>query len=147
VKLLVPVMLATVCLVVPAAFGRTTVVCSSPGDWPQTKDAAWLARALRRAGLGSFGCTGSAFVVDLGGPASAGQIYVWANRGPAPDPTALAHPSARTRIAGVIVRYDRVRGLWRAKGRNVWVQTASSQPLLPVHRWARIVRATLTTTG
>jgi hypothetical protein len=140
-------MLATVCLVVPAAFGRTTVVCSSPGDWPHTKDAAWLARALTRAGLGSFGCTGSAFVVDLGGPASTGQIYVWANRGPAADPSALAHPSARARIAGVIVRHDRVRGLWRAKGRNVWVQTASSQPLLPVHRWTRIVRATLTTTG
>jgi hypothetical protein len=145
VKLLVSVVLATVCLVVPSAFGRSAVVCSSPGDWPHTKDAAWLARALTTAGLGSFGCTGSAFVVDLGGPASSGQLYVWANRGPEAEPNALAHPSAHTRIAGVIVRYDGVRGLWRARGRNVWVQTASSRRLLPAHRWARIVRATLAT--
>jgi hypothetical protein len=135
-------MLATVCLVAPVAFGRSTVVCSSPGDWPHTKDAAWLARALTRAGLGSFGCTGSAFVADLGGDNSTGQIYVWTTRG-----RAFEQPRAHTRIAGVIVRYDRVRGLWCAKGRNVWVQTASSQPLLPAHRWARIVRATLATPG
>jgi hypothetical protein len=140
VKLLLAIMLATVCLVVPVAFGRSTVACSSPGDWPHTKDAAWLARALTRAGLGSFGCTGSAFLADLGGANSTGQIYVWTTRG-----SAFEHPSARSRISGVIVRHDSVRGLWRAKGRIVWVQTASSRPLLPVHRWARIVRATLTT--
>jgi hypothetical protein len=142
VKLLLAVVLATVCLIVPSAFGRSTVVCSSPGDWPHTKDAAWLARALTRAGLGSFGCTGSAFVVDLGGENSAGQIYVWTTEGPSSE-----YPGAHMRIAGVVVRHDRVRGVWRAKGRNVWVETASTRPLLPGHRWARIVRATLTTPG
>jgi hypothetical protein len=146
VKLLITLMLATVCAVVPAAFGRSTVVCSSPGDWPHTKDAAWLARALTRTGLGSFGCTGSAFVVDLGAESStspsAGQIYVWTTRGPL-----LMPPTAQTRIAGVVVHYDRVRGVWKARGRNVWVQTASSEHLLPVRRWARIVRATLATPG
>jgi hypothetical protein len=141
VKLLTTVVLAAVCLVVPAAFGRSTVVCSSPGDWPHTKDAAWLARALTRTGLGSYGCTGSAFIVDLGGDASTGQIYVWTTRG-----RLVGEPGAGpTRIAGVLVRYDRVRGVWRAAGRNVWVQTASSRPLLPTRRWARIVRATVTT--
>jgi hypothetical protein len=146
VKLLAAVMLATVCLGVPVATARSTVVCSSPGDWPHTRDAAWLARALTRAGLGSFGCTGSAFVVDLGADPSAspsaGQIYVWTTRG-----RLLVQPTAHTRIAGVVVRYDRVRGVWNAKGRNVWVQTASSERLLPVHRWGRIVRATLATRG
>src|SRR5713226_8082884 len=102
-------MLATVCLVVPTAFGRSNVVCSSPGTWPHTTDAAWLARALTRAGLGSFGCTGSAFVVDLGGDASTGQIYVWTTRG-----RPFEKPAAQTRIAGVVVRFDRVRGVWRA---------------------------------
>jgi hypothetical protein len=144
VKLLLTIMLAAVCLAVPVAFGRSTVVCSSRGDWPHTKDAAWLARALTRTGLGSFGCTGSAFVVDLGADSStspsAGQIYVWTTRG-----RLLVQPAAQTRIAGVVVRYDRVRGVWKAKGRNVWVQTASSEHLLPVHRWRRIVRATLAT--
>jgi hypothetical protein len=143
VKLLVAVLLASACLVVPVAFGRSAVVCSSPGDWPHTKDAAWLARALTRAGLGSFGCTGSAFVVDLGGDNSTGQIYVWATRGD----RAVEYPGAHTRIAGVIVRHDRLRGVWRARGRSVWVQTASSRPLLPTHRWARVVRATLATPG
>jgi hypothetical protein len=138
-------MLATVCLVVPAASARSTVVCSSPGDWPHTKDAAWLAHALARAGLGSVGCTGSAFVVDLGAwssSPSAGQIYVWTTRG-----RFLVKPVARTRVAGVVVRYDRVRGVWSAKGRNVWVQTASSEPLLPVRRWSPIVRTTRVTPG
>src|ERR1700730_16849522 len=107
-KLLVAAMLATICLFVPMAFGRSTVVCSSPGDWPHTKDAAWLAAALRRAGLASFGCTGSAFVADLGGDASTGQIYVWTTQGR----RAFEHLSAHARIAGVIVRYDRVRGVW-----------------------------------
>jgi hypothetical protein len=142
VKLLLAALLATVFLAVPAAFGRSTVVCSLPGDWPHTRDAAWLARALTRAGLGSFGCTGSAFVVDLGGDASTGQIYVWTTRGPA-----AGQAGSRTTIAGVSVRHDRVRGVWRARGRNVWVQTASSERLLPAHRWARIVRATLLTPG
>jgi hypothetical protein len=142
VKLLAAATVATVSLAVPAAWGNAGVACSSPGDWPHTKDAAWLARALTRAGLGSFGCTGSAFVADLGGPLAAGQIYVWTTRGPA-----IEHPKSRVRIAGVPVRYDRVRGTWRARGRNVWVQSASNGPLLPSRRWARIVRATLVTRG
>jgi hypothetical protein len=128
-------------LVVPVASGRPVVTCSSPGDWPHTPAAAWLARALDRAGLGSFGCTGSAFVVDLGGDNSTGQIYLWATPGEGP----LEYPAPRTRVAGVVVRRDGVRGVWRARGRDVWVQTASNRPLLPSRRWARIVRATLAT--
>jgi hypothetical protein len=135
-------MVATACLFIRDALGRSNVACSSPGDWPHTKDAAWLARALTRVGLGSFGCTGSAFVVDLGGELSTGQIYVWTTRGPA-----FEHPRAHTRVAGVVVRHDRVRGVWRARGRNVWVQTASAERLLPVRRWTRIVRGTLATPG
>jgi hypothetical protein len=124
-----------------------------PGTWPHTADANWLARALTRAGFSSASCTGSAFIVDLGGGSLAftGQIYVWATHGPA-----VTHPHGplgfgqikSTRIAGVIVRYDGLRGLWRAKGHNVWVQIAgSTQPLLPAYRWAQIVRATLATPG
>ena len=56
-------------------------------------------------------------------------------------------PITSMRIAGVIVHYDRLRGVWHTKGRNVWVETASSQPLLPARRWVQIVRATLTTPG
>jgi hypothetical protein len=141
VKALVALLLLTAFVGLPVASGRSAVVCSSPGDWPHTKDAAWLARALTRAGLGSFGCTGSAFVVDLGGENSTGQVYVWTSRG-ASAPEA---PRAHTRIAGVLVRYDQLRGVWRARGRNVWVETASSRPLLPARRWSRIVRATLAT--
>jgi hypothetical protein len=139
VKLLAAATLAAICLAVPA-FGRSTVECSSPGEWPHTNDAAWLARALTRAGLGPLGCTGSAFVADIGGNAS---IYVWTTRGSrASEPL-----SARTRVAGVVVRHGGVRGVWRARGRNVWVQTASNEPLPAVHRWAHIVRATLVTRG
>jgi hypothetical protein len=149
-KLLATVMLAMVCIAVPVAFGRSSVPCSMPGSWPHAADANWLARALTKAGFSSGSCTGSAFIVDLSGVAFTGQIYVWATHGPA-----VTHPHGplgfgqikRTRIAGAIVRYDRLRGLWRAKGHNVWVQTASNQPLLPVRRWTRIVRATLVTPG
>lgn len=121
-----------------------------PGDWPHTADANWLARALTKAGFSSASCTGSAFIVDLGGIAFTGQIYVWATHGPAvthPHGPLGFGPIKSTRIAGVIVRHDRVRGLWRAKDHNVWVETASSRALLPAYRWAQIVRATLATPG
>src|SRR5437773_1306771 len=82
------------------------------------------------------------------GVAYTGQLYLWATqRAPLHSANALEPRSVRTRIAGVLVRYDRLRGFWRANGRNVWVEAASSQPLLPAHRWARIVRATLATPG
>ena len=152
-KLFVAVMLATVYLIVPTASARSTVPCSLPGDWPHTADANWLARALTRAGFSSSSCTGSAFIVDLGGasPAFTGQTYVWAIHGPAVTqtsrgPLGFGHISS-VRIAGVLVRYDRLRGVWHTRGRNVWVESASSQPLLPAYRWAKIVRATLTTPG
>jgi hypothetical protein len=139
--------IAVVALGAPMALARSTVACSSPGDWPHTKDAAWLARALTRAGLGSFGCTGSAFIVDLGGPTSTGQIYVWTTHGSRVNTAALARSHRASRIRGVVVRYDHLRGLWPAKGRNVWVMTASHRLLLPLQRWSRIVRATLVTPG
>jgi hypothetical protein len=143
-------MVATVCLIVPTASGRSTVPCSMPGDWPHSAAANWLARALTQAGFSAGSCTGSAFIVDLGNgsPAFAGQTYVWATDGPpvrqARGPLGFGHINS-IRIAGVIVRDDHLRGVWRAKGHNVWVETASSQPLLPAHRWAQIVRATLAT--
>lgn len=130
----------TASIVPPAASPSAVVECSSPGDWPHTADAAWLARALVSIGLGSFGCTGSAFVVDLGGNLSEGQIYVWTTRGR--TPLYLSH---RVRVDGVIVRRDHVRGAWRARGLNVWVQTASARSLLPSRRWARVVSATRST--
>ena len=148
-KLLVVVALLTACIAVPAALGRSTVECSVPGAWPHTKDAAWLARALTRAGLGAFGCTGTAFVVDLGGLGFTGQIYVSAGRGPpwSSKRAGAERLGAHTRIAGVMVHYGRVRGVWYANRRQVWVQTASDRPLLPPHRWRQIVRATLVTPG
>jgi hypothetical protein len=149
-KLIAAVMLAVVCIAVPAAFGRSSARCSMPGSWPHTVDANWLARALTKAGFSSGSCTGSAFIVDLGAVAFTGQIYVWATQGPAVThvrgPLGFGQIKS-IRIASIIVRYDRLRGLWRAKGHNVWVQTASNQPLLPVRRWRRIVRATLVTPG
>jgi hypothetical protein len=129
------------CLLAPAAFARSAVTCELPGAWPHTADAAWLVRALTRAGFDSFGCTGSAFVVDLGGDAFTGQIYVWSTRG-----VFAKQPRSRIRVAGVVVHRDGVRGVWRARGRNVWVQAAgSSMHLVPVRRWATIIRATLAT--
>ena len=53
--------MTTACLVVPTAFGRSTVACSMPGAWQHTAAANWLARALTRAGFSTSGCTGSAF--------------------------------------------------------------------------------------
>ncbi len=147
VMLLVVAVLAAICLVFPAAFARSTVACSMPGEWPHTPDANWLARALTRAGFSPASCTGSAFIVDLGGVAFTGQIYVWATHGAAAEHTSGFGRTRTTRIAGVTVRHDRLRGVWRAGGHSVWVQTASSQPLLPVYRWARIVRATLAAPG
>jgi hypothetical protein len=111
------------------------VRCSMPGAWPRTADAAWLVRALHRAGFGSYGCTGSALTVELRrGP----ELYVWTTRG-----CCLGYRRQHSvRVDGVLVRRDRLRAFWRAGSRIVWVEMASPGVLPPVARWRRIVRAT-----
>jgi hypothetical protein len=107
VKLFVALVLTTLCVIASAAYGRFAATCEMPGEWAHTRDAAWLASALTRAGFESFGCTGSAFVVDLGGPAFTGQIHVWATRAP----RGAGRYTTQTRLAGVVVSYGRVRGV------------------------------------
>jgi hypothetical protein len=51
------------------------VYCAVPGEWPRTRDAAWLWNRLRAAGYRDIGCTGSAFVVGYGGPGLYGHDF------------------------------------------------------------------------
>jgi hypothetical protein len=119
------------------------VPCSHPGTWPHTADADWLARAVARGGYPRVGCTGSALVIDTGGRGRSGHdLYVWTVR----SRTLGDYRFTRTtRVAGVRVRSDRLRAVWRARRRRVWIWVEAgptTQRLLPLARLRRLVRAT-----
>jgi hypothetical protein len=111
--------------------------CSQPGEWPHTRDAAWLYQALRQTGYRRIGCTGSAFVI--GRPRH--DLYVWAFSAP----RLSREPGMRaSRVAGVRVYWNRIRAVWRAGRRNVWVEAGPTTDRLPrPARLRRLVRATV----
>ncbi len=126
--------------VVPAALALAGAPCSVPGDWPHTRDAAWLWGALHHAGYSDIGCTGSAFIVVYPGTGVYGHdLYIWAFTAPR-----LVPEFRRFRtIAGVRVYGYWHRAAWRVGRRNVWVEAGPTSYVLPhVRVLARIVRAT-----
>jgi hypothetical protein len=119
-----------------------TAPCGLPGEWPHTRDANWLWRALERAGYREPDCTGSAFVIDYGGRGLYGHdLYVSAFTS-----RRLVPEFRRFRmIAGVrIYGYYEHRAVWRAGRRNVWIEGGpTTYRLPPVRVLTPIVRATL----
>src|SRR5919205_4135154 len=85
-------------------------------SWCTSPDARWIAHALDRASLPGRGCTGSAFVVDLG---RGDDLYVWAFRarrsGFEPDMKARL-------VAGVPVHLNRLRASWGSGRRLIWIE-------------------------
>ena len=113
-----------------------TAACALPGEWPQTRDADWVVRVLQRAGFKQHGSTGSAFTIEL---PSGGDLYVWvftARR-------LRTEPAMSTRrVAGVRVHFNRIRAVWRAGRRNIWVEAGPTTRDLPApSRWSRLVVA------
>ncbi len=141
-----------VIVAVAAAFALATsgsgampvVQCESPGNWPHTAHAAWVATVIAASGFKRTGCTGSAFVIDTGGSGRSGHdLYVWTTRGGPPTYSRL-----RVTIAGALVQHDRLllRAVWRAGQRNVWVEAGPTTPkLIPLVRLRSLVRASLST--
>lgn len=116
------------------------VYCAVPGEWPRTRDAAWLWNRLRAAGHRDIGCTGSAFVIDYGGRGQYGHdLYIWAASAARLTPETRRHRM----IEGVRVYGVTVRVAWRVGGRNVWVEAGPTSRQLPsVSVLARLIRAT-----
>src|SRR6266700_6639631 len=114
-----------------------TATCAVPGEWPYTRDADWVVRMLRRAGFKTYGCTGSAFTIDLG----RADLYVWAFT----NSRLHAEPGMTTRVvAGVRVHLNRIRATWRAGRRNVWIEAGPATARLPPpRRWRRLVAFSL----
>src|ERR671934_66653 len=113
------------------------VPCEHPGEWPRTRDAAWLAHVLQRARYAREECTGSAFVIRL----ARQDLYVWAFTS-----RANRFPYMRTvHVAGVAVHVDtRLRAVWRVRRRLVWVEAGpTSRTLPPLPRLAPLIRASL----
>ena len=118
-----------------AAAALAGVPCEHPGEWPQTRDAVWLARVLRHAGYAREECTGSAFVIRLGRK----DLYMWAFTS-----RSNRFPYTRTvRVAGVAVHVEaHLRAAWRARRRLVWVQAGPTSHSLPApSRLAPLIRA------
>ena len=113
-----------------------TAACAAQGEWPQTRDADWVVRVLQRAGFEHHGCTGSAFTIGLGGRR---DLYVWA----VSARRLSVEPGMRTRVvAGVRVHVNRIRGVWRVGGRNVWIEAGPTTRDLPPERlWRPLVAA------
>ena len=111
--------------------------CNRPGEWPHTRDAAWLYRALQEAGYRRIGCTGSAFVIGR----RRHDLYIWAFTAP----RLSREPNMRAaKVADVRVYSNRIRAVWRAGRRNVWVEAGPTTARLPrPARLRRLVRATV----
>ena len=119
-----------------AAALLATPSCSQRGEWPHSGDAAWLYGKLRQAGYRRIGCTGSAFVV--GRPRH--DLYVWALGAPRLSREPDMRPST---VARARVYSNRLRAVWRAGRRNVWVEAGPTTARLPPPaRLRRLVRAT-----
>ena len=129
-----------------AALSTLLVPCGVPGEWPHTRDAAWTVKVLRTAGYGSNGCTGSALVVDLGGPGRTGHdLYVWAFTA---RRLAIEPGMHTVRVTGVRIHVDGLRAVWRAGRRNVWIEAGPTTRRLPrVARWRALVAASVVTPG
>ena len=126
---------------------RELVECSVPGEWPRTKDAAWLWKRIRSVGYRDIGCTGSAFVIDYGGIGMYGHdLYIWAFSAPR---LAVDRNQRRYRVIGGVRVYGSYpRVAWRAGRRNVWLESGpSSTRLPPLGVLARLVRATTVSQG
>jgi hypothetical protein len=104
------------------------VRCPGGSEWPRTGDAAWLRGRLARAGLPITACTGTAYVVRL---PSGTEAYVWAfgplrGSGPLEGERSWVRETAGRRVYG-----NRVRAVWVAGGRYVWVQAGPTAEKLP----------------
>jgi hypothetical protein len=117
-----------------------SAACALPGEWPHTRDADWVVRVLQRAGFQQHGCTGSAFTIEL---PRGGDLYVWAFTAR----RLRTEPAMSTRrVAGVRVHLNRIRAVWRAGRRSVWIEAGPTTRRLPAPaRWRRIVVASRTT--
>jgi len=124
-------------LFVAAALAAPAIPCKQPGEWPHTRDAAWLAQVLHRAGYARTDCTGSAFVIRLGGR----DLYVWAFTS---GSSRFPHMRA-LHVGGATVHVEaRLRAVWRARRRLVWVEAGPTSHYLPrLSRLAPLIRASL----
>jgi hypothetical protein len=120
------------------ALFAVSAACAVPGEWPHTRDAYWLVGVLHRAGFEHHGCTGSAFTIEL---RRGGDLYVWAFTAR----RLRTEPGMSTRrVAGVRVHLNRIRAVWRAGRRNVWVEAGPTTRRLPSPSgWRWLVVASL----
>jgi len=87
-------------------------------------------------GFQHHGCTGSAFTIEQ---PRGGNLYVWAFTAR----RLRAEPAMSTRrVAGVRVHLNRIRAVWRAGRRNVWIEAGpTTRDLPPPSRWRGVVAA------
>jgi hypothetical protein len=116
----------------PAAAPSTAVTPSTlegPGEqpWSRSAAAAWLRKALAKAGSRPPGSTGSALV----GRINRVGFHAWTTDGSLiPKALAAEGYSVRARVNGVAVYSDGVRVAWAVQGLTVWAEPTASADLL-----------------
>jgi hypothetical protein len=110
--------------------GVTTVQRCRQGSWTSCPEAAWVFQILDKAGFFHWGTTGKAIEAGRMGGSKHAAFTIRATRAGPAKPSARSQPVAVTH--GVTIYRDGGNLVWRAQGRNVWIQpTAGSTAALP----------------
>ena len=103
---------------------------SCSGPWSMcSPDAQWLRKVLVEAGYPGAGPgTGSALVIPAANPSS--QTFLWAVRSSRPpNPNVYPPYDALPRVGDTAIYGDKVRLVWAAQGRNVYLEPLFLDPL------------------
>jgi hypothetical protein len=92
--------------------------CRPAGTWACSRDADWVREVLRVAGYAERGSTGSAVVAR----SRRAGFFIWTTQAEQPLRETARPAPLFGRLAGVPIYGDGVRVVWRAQGRNVWLE-------------------------
>jgi hypothetical protein len=114
------------------------------GSWTSCPEAAWVFQIIDKAGLFHWGNTGKAIEASRMGGSRHATFTIRATKADSARPSGRYQPVAVAH--GVAVYGDGRTLVWRAQGRDVWVQpTAGSTAALPSGKALdRLVQASLT---
>jgi hypothetical protein len=124
--------------------GITTAQLCRQGSWISCPEAAWVFQIINKAGLFHWGNTGKAIEAGPMGGSKKGAFDIRATKADPAKPSGRYQPVAVAH--GVAIYGDGRTLVWRAQGRDIWIQpTVGSSAALPSGKALdRLVQASLT---